>query len=140
MRRLLLFFFLIAGTTAYSQSFYGRTTGRMPYLNYGLGEDRLGGAKMAYLDSNVLVKVVDSNKGDYKVQLSQRHFAYLPKSAFKGDDSIKFLPMYLTSSWKIYGDSAYDYVTVSLPEKLPYRSQQQIDPSRLVVDIYGATS
>lgn len=140
MRRLLLFFFIISSVTASSQSFYGRTKGRLPYLNYGLGEDRLGGAKITYLDSNVLVKVVDSNRGDYKVQLSAQHSAYLPKTAFRRDDSVKILPMYLTGSWRVWGDSLYDYVSVGLPEKLPYRSLQQIEPSRIVVDIFGAVS
>ncbi|MDB5207909.1 MAG: N-acetylmuramoyl-L-alanine amidase [Flavisolibacter sp.] len=140
MKRLLLFILLIAGTATYAQPFYGRTTGRLPYLNYGLGEDRLGGAKMTYLDSNVLVNVVDSVKGDYKVQLSKAHFAYLPKSSFKRADSVKLQPFYVTNSWRVWGDSAYDYVSVSLTEKLPYRSFQQIDPSRIVVDIYGVAS
>jgi N-acetylmuramoyl-L-alanine amidase len=140
MRRLLLFTWFITTITTYSQSFYGRTAGRLPYLNYGLGEDRLGGAKMGYLDSNVLVKVVDSVKDDYKLQLSQNHFAYLTKTAFKKDDSIKLQATYLTSSWRVWGDSLYDYVNISLTEKLPYRSLQQIDPSRIVVDIFGAVS
>lgn len=140
MKQLLLFICTIAAITTYSQPFYGRTTGKLPYLNYGLGEDRLGGAKMSYLDSNVLVKVVDSVKGDYKLQLSANHVAYLPKVSFKSDTSIKLKPFYLTNSWKVWGDSAYDYVSVSLTEKLPYRSQQQIDPAKLVVDIFGVTS
>ncbi|RYZ53919.1 MAG: N-acetylmuramoyl-L-alanine amidase, partial [Sphingobacteriales bacterium] len=135
-----LLFLLAATTASYAQSFYGRTAGRLPYLNYGLGEDRLGGAKMGYLDSNVLVKVVDSSKGDYKVQLSAQHAAWLPKSAFRRDDSVKVLPMYLTGSWRAWGDSLYDWVSIGLTEKLPYRVQQQIKPSRLVVDIFGAVS
>jgi N-acetylmuramoyl-L-alanine amidase len=48
--------------------------------------------------------------------------------------------MNLTGSWRVWGDSLYDYVTVGLPEKLPYRSQQQVEPSRIVVDIFGAVS
>lgn len=139
MTRLVIFFLLLT-TAASAQPFYGRTTGPLPYLNYGLGEDRLGGAKMTYLDSNVLVKVIDSVKADYKVQLSKNHFAYLPKACFKTDTAIRLQPFYLTNSWKVYGDSACDYVNVSLSEKLPYRSFQQINPARLVVDLFGATS
>ena len=51
----------------------------MPFLNYGLGEDRLGGAKMTFLDSNVVLKVVDSVQGNYKVQISKYHSAYIDK-------------------------------------------------------------
>jgi len=122
------------------QAFYGRTTGRLPYLEYGLGDDRLGGAKMTYLDTNVLMKVTDSVGTDYKVQLSNHHVAYLPKQNFKGDTSIRLQPYYLTGSWRVWGDDQYDYVTVSLPERLPYRSIQQINPSRIVIDVFGATS
>ncbi len=52
----------------------GKTTGPLPFLECGLGDDRLGGAKMTYLDSNVVMKVVDSVKDDYKVQLSNLHY------------------------------------------------------------------
>ncbi len=131
---------LLLCTHICAQNFYGRTVGRLPYLNYGLGEDRLGGAKMTYLDSNVLVKVVDSVKNDYKVQLSQNHFAYLPKANFKHDSSVKLQPYYLTSSWRVWGDDRYDYVTIALSEKLPYRSMQDISPSQLIVDVFGAVS
>jgi N-acetylmuramoyl-L-alanine amidase len=127
--------------TTHAQSYItGRTTGRLPYLEYGTGDDRLGGAKMTYLDTNVMVKVIDSTGDDYKVQLSKQHSAYLPKTNFKRDTSIKLKPDYLTASWRVSGGDKYDYVTVALPEKLPYRSQQQICPSRLVVDIFGAVS
>jgi N-acetylmuramoyl-L-alanine amidase len=133
---LLCLSFIFAG----AQEFYGRTTGRLPFLEYGLGDDRLGGAKMTYIDSNVLVKVVDSVKDDLKVQLSAHHFAYLSKQSFHADSSVKIQAYYLTSSWKVWGDSAYDYLSVSLPEKLPYRSMQEICPAKITIDIFGATS
>jgi N-acetylmuramoyl-L-alanine amidase len=141
MRTLLLLSLLFPlSFSLQAQALYGRTTGRLPYLNYGLGEDRLGGAKMTYLDSNVLVKVVDSTNDDYKVQLSKAHAAWLPKTSFKKDTTAKLQTSYLTSSWRVWGDSTYDYVSIALPEKLPYNSVQQIDPARLMVDVFGATS
>jgi N-acetylmuramoyl-L-alanine amidase len=118
----------------------GKTTGPLPFLEYGLGDDRLGGAKMTYLDSNVVMKVVDSVKDDYKVQLSNLHYGWLAKTSFKEDSSVRLQPYYLTGSWKVYGDEKYDYVTVSLDERLPYRSIQQINPSKIIVDIFGVTS
>lgn len=140
-----LFFTLLAAsllTVAHSQTtpLSGRTTGRLPYLNYGLGEDRLGGAKMTYLDTGIIVKVIDSSNNDYKVQLSKNHTAYLPKQNWKSDTTIRTLPFYLTSSWRVWGDDRYDYVSIALPERLPYKTVQQIDPSRIVIDIYGVTS
>ncbi|HEU4472792.1 MAG TPA: N-acetylmuramoyl-L-alanine amidase [Flavisolibacter sp.] len=118
----------------------GRTTGALPHLEYGLGDDRLGGAKMTYLDTNILVKVVDSSGSDYKVQLSAHHAAYLPKQYFKTDTAAKPKASYLSASWKVWGDDQYDYVSLSLPERLPYRSFQQVGPSRIVVDVFGVTS
>jgi N-acetylmuramoyl-L-alanine amidase len=145
MLRWLLFttVFLCLKTAAQHESFpflAGKTTGRLPYLEYGLGDDRLGGAKLGYLDTSVIVKVIDSVKDDYKVQLSRNHFAWLPKSGFSPDSAIKLRPFYLTGSWKVFGDDNYDYVTISLDERLPYRSQQRINPSQVVVDIFGVTS
>ncbi|MEY3437085.1 MAG: hypothetical protein RL335_1541 [Bacteroidota bacterium] len=117
-----------------------RTKGAIAYLEYGLGDDRLGGAKMGYLDSNVVLKVVDSIHSDYKVQLSKNHFAYLPKSSVIAAVDIIPKPYYLSSSIKVYGDDKHDYVVINLDEKLPYKSQQVIQPAGLWIDIYGATS
>lgn len=140
MRFFFIAFLSFIGYSGYSQSIYGRTTGALPYLNYGLGEDRLGGAKLTYLDSNILVNIIDSVKGNYKIKLSNNHISYLPKNNFKKDSTIKPQPFYLTSSWRVYGDDKYDYVTVSLSERLPYRSIQEIEPSKIIVDIFGAVS
>ena len=119
-----------------------RTVGKLPFLEYGLGDDRLGGAKMTYLDSGIVMRVVDSADGEYKVQLSKNHAAYISKA------NVELLPhkaprlYYLTSNWRVYGNdtTGFDYVTINLDERLPYRSIQQISPSRIAVDIYGATS
>jgi N-acetylmuramoyl-L-alanine amidase len=137
----LLFFGLNSvAQTSLSTFLTGRTTGDIPYLEYGLGSDRLGGAKMSYLDTNVVLRVVDSVKDDYKVQLSKDHAAWLPKIYFKPDSAIVTKPYYLTSSFLVQGDSVYDYISIALDEQLPYRSQQHINPSKITVDIFGATS
>ena len=54
--------FLRASSQHYlPNSFFVRTTG-WPFLEYGPGDDRLGGAKMTFLDTNILLKVIDSFK------------------------------------------------------------------------------
>src|ERR1035437_799622 len=142
MKKFLLIICTVLSINSFSQNtqqfFFGRTTGKLPFLEYGIGDDRLGGAKMTYLDSNILVKVIDSFKTDYKVQLSKNHTAYIDKRSIIKE--IAGTTNHLTGSWKVYGDSAFDYVTVSLDEKLPYRSIQQIEPSRIVVEIFGVES
>jgi len=136
------FFTLFSIANAQENGSYlaGKTLGKLPFLEYGLGEDRLGGAKMGFLDSNVLLKIVDSSGTDYKVKLSAAHHAYITKSSVEILAGTKFQPYYLSNSWKVYGDSAYDYLTITLDEKLPYHAYQRIEPTRLVVDLYGVTS
>ncbi len=136
---LLLCIHVVAQDTSHKY-FLAKTTGMFPFLEYGLGDDRLGGAKMTYLDSNIIVKVVDSFGIDYKIQLSKYHTAYIDKQSVQRLPGKKPPPYYLTGSWKVFGDDKCDYVTINLDEKLPYRSIQQINPSKIVVDIFGATS
>ena len=145
MIRLLIFIIISHGLQINAQPLSnqflaGRTAGPLPYLEYGLGDDRLGGAKMTYLDTMIAMKVTDSTKDDYKIQLSKYHTAWLPKINFKTDSSLVVRPYYLTESWKVFGDDKYDYISISLDERLPYRSIQQINPSKIVVDIFGVTS
>ena len=136
-----LFLLLQAAAQDTSHNYFSaKTTGVLPFLKYGLGEDRLGGAKMGFLDSGIVLKVVDSFGIDYKVQLSKYHSAWIDKQSVQRLPGKKRAPYYLTGSWKVWGDTAFDYVSISLEEKLPYRSQQQINPSRIVIDVYGATS
>ncbi|MEO8764728.1 MAG: N-acetylmuramoyl-L-alanine amidase [Ginsengibacter sp.] len=144
MRNCLFFLFTFSFFNSFSQNkfpgfFYVKTYDSLPFLKYGLGEDRLGGAKMTYLDSNIILKIVDSFKTDYKVQLSQLHSAYIDKSKVTKAEPPK-QEQHLTDSWRVYGDSVFDYVTIQLDEKLPYKSVQEIDPAKIVVDIFGATS
>lgn len=147
MLRVALFFLLLpAASFAQSQDsvWWGRTTGKMPYMEYGIGDDRLGGAKMGLLDSNVLVKVVDSFHTAYKIQLSQNHSAYMAKANVlllsKQPDIVPVHNPHLSSHIKVYGDTAYDYVDIGLDERLPYHIVQSIEPSRVVLDIFGVTS
>ncbi len=117
-----------------------RSTGRLPALLYGLGEDRLGGAKMGYIDTNVLLRVIDSTKDMYNVQLSKFHTAYIEKPSLKPDSAQTEKAFYLTSSFSVKGDSLFDYAGISMDEKLPYKSYMEINPSRIIVDIFGVQS
>jgi N-acetylmuramoyl-L-alanine amidase len=144
MKKAFLFLFTFCFFHSFSQKkspefFYVKTTDSLPFLKYGLGDDRLGGAKMTYLDSNILLKVTDSFQTDYKVQLSQLHSAYIDKKNVTRTEEVT-KEQHLTDSWKVYGDTLFDYVAIQLDEKLPYRSMMEIHPSEIVVDIFGVTS
>lgn len=116
------------------------TKGRLAHLLYGLGEDRLGGSKIGYIDSLIPLKITGKVNGLYRVQLSRYRSAWIP------DDVVSFLPKgvpdarSLSSSWRVYGDSLFDYVKIALDARLPYQSVQELNPSRIVVDIFGATN
>jgi N-acetylmuramoyl-L-alanine amidase len=143
-----LFAFLLTGQafTLFSQDsiLFARTTGKLPFLEYGIGDDRLGGAKMTYLDSNIMLKIVDSFKTDYKVQLSKYHSAYISKeNVVLLNKQVNRPPAHnthLSAGFRIYGDSSFDYVTINLDERLPYHSFHLINPSRIAIDIFGVTS
>ncbi|RSK37447.1 N-acetylmuramoyl-L-alanine amidase [Hymenobacter metallilatus] len=116
------------------------TKGELAYLNYGLGEDRLGGAKLGYLDSAVVLHLTGRVGNQYRVQLSETQTAWIPQEVVRLLPPGGFVPSSLTGSWSVYGDSVYDYVRLPLTQRLPYRSQLLTEPSRLVVDVFGATS
>jgi len=113
-------------------------------MEYGIGDDRLGGAKMGFLDSNILVKIVDSFNTDYKVRLSSMHYAYIAKSSLvlqgRQTSRTSVHNPHLTGSMRVFGDTASDYVSLSLDDRYPYRSMQLIDPSRVAVDVFGVAS
>ena len=116
------------------------TKGRLAHLEYGLGDDRLGGAKIGYLDSLVQLKVVGKIGSDYKIQLAKNRIAYIPDDLVTLMPKGSFTPASLTGSWSVYGDERYDYINLSLTARLPYQSMQEINPSRIIVDVFGATN
>ena len=132
-----------AQNTGYT-GFWARTAGKLPTLAYGLGEDRLGGAKMGYLDTSVLLKVVDTAKSMFQVQLSKNRFAYIDKQFIVVDTNALDKPLtpfpYTSNSILAKGDSLFDYVSIRLPEKLPYQSWMDINPSKIIIEIFGVTS
>ena len=116
------------------------TTSDLSYLNYGLGEDRLGGAKMGYLDSAVVLHLTGRVGNLYRVRLAETQTAWVPQELVRLLPPGGFVPTSLTGSWRVQGDTVADYVRVPLTARLPYRSQLLTNPARLEVDIFGATS
>ena len=115
-------------------------TGRRTFLNAGLGEDRLGGAKLGYIQAGIRVQVVGKVGRQYKVHLSDAMVGWL------AEDFAQLLPVEtpqprsLVGSISTSGNATEDIVSVSLNQRLPYLADQIVDPPALVVDIFGATS
>jgi N-acetylmuramoyl-L-alanine amidase len=116
------------------------TKGRLAHLEYGLGDDRLGGAKVGYLDSNILLKITGKVGSHYRVQLTKDRTAYIPDELVTMLPRGSFTPESLTDKISVYGDDRYDYVKLALFARLPYQSFQQVNPSRIIVDVFGATN
>ncbi len=114
-------------------------TGQAP-LYYGLGADRLGGAKMGDLDSLVKLEVTGRMNNMYRVRLSEQTQAYIPVNSLRLQQGAHFRPYSLTGSWSVTSDGTYDFVRIGLGERLPYAHIVQQHPTRIVVDIYGAVS
>lgn len=119
----------------------GRTNTNLTNLYYGLGTDRLGGAKRETLDSGVVLRITGQADKLYRVQLTPNQTAYVPTEQVRVDSLTSTSPVastYLTGNWTVSGDSLFDYVAIRLPERLPYQSRQEVDPDRLVLDLFGA--
>ena len=116
------------------------TKGRLAHLEYGLGDDRLGGAKVGYIDSNIVLKITGKVGTHYRVQLARSRTAYIPEELVTLLPKGSFTPESLTDKITTYGDSLYDYVKLNLFAKLPYQSFQLVDPSKIVIDVFGATN
>jgi len=116
------------------------TKGRLSHLLFGLGEDRLGGAKIGYLDSLVQLNVTGKVGSQYKVQLSKYRSAFIDDEYLSFLPKGTFMPESLTTNFRAWGDEKFDYVSIGLSARLPYQSQQMINPSKIVVDVFGATS
>jgi N-acetylmuramoyl-L-alanine amidase len=134
---LLLSTFSAKVQSQYDGYFLARSTGKLTMLSYGLGEDRLGGAKLGYIDTSVLLKVIDSTNDFYQVRLSKLHNVYINKYDLTRDTSTKERSFYLTNSFSVKGDDEYDYVHINIDEKLPYKSWMEINPSKILLEIYG---
>ncbi len=118
----------------------GEVVGRKPFMNVGLGRDRLGGAKLGYIEPGARVNITGMIGGQYRIRLSESLIAWIP------DNFVRLLPAdtpppsSLTGSISVDGTDSTDIVYIGLSERLPYTIDQVSDPTRVHLDIFGATS
>jgi len=118
----------------------GITRGERVYLNFGLGDDRLGGAKLSFIAAGIRLAITGKVNGQYRVALTENQEAWIPTELVELQPAGTFLPFSLTGSWSVYGDEKYDYVVLPLNDRLPYASSQETDPTRIHIDLFGAVS
>ena len=115
------------------------TSGKLPQLAYSTGEDRLGSAKMGYIDTSIVLKVLDTVKNLYQVQLSEFRYAFIEKQyAPSYHDTV--LSTALCESWRVKGDDKVDSVSFSLTGRVAYKSWMEINPSRIRIELYNVQS
>ncbi len=118
----------------------GEVVADKAYLNVGLGTDRLGGARHGYLEEGVKLNIVGKQNNAYKVRLSESLDAWIPTRFVELLDENIPVASSLTGTIRISGNEDSDLIRLTLSEKLPYISYQELDPNKIIVDIFGATS
>ncbi|MFA6440263.1 MAG: N-acetylmuramoyl-L-alanine amidase [Bacteriovoracaceae bacterium] len=115
-------------------------TGKRPFLNAGLGSDRLGGAKLGFLVEGVRAIVTGKVGSQFRVKLGEGMEAWLPQEYALLQPVNTLLPSILTGSVSINGDDSEDVIRIGIGQKVPYTSEQLTDPMAIVVNLFGATS
>jgi N-acetylmuramoyl-L-alanine amidase len=114
--------------------------GKRPFLNVGLGEDRLGGARLGFISTGTIIEINGKIGTQYRVHLSDQMVAWISEEFVKLLPLNTHLPKSLSGAISVTSNDKDDIVTLVLDNKLPYISDQLINPNAIVVDVYGATS
>lgn len=125
-----------ASTMMYQQPrFITSTPGA--YLQYGNGDDRLGGSKMGFIAEDITMKAIGEKGSLYCIRLAPNRIAYINKEytvpAAARTETVN------TGNWTITNTGTSDKVIIRLPRRLPYQYMTDIDPNSITVDIFGAT-
>ncbi len=114
------------------------TTKPGAYLQYGNGNDRLGGSKMGFIDEGITLKAIGERGGLYCVRLSSDRLAYIDKD-YTEPAAAATTGAVNTGSWSVSNAGTKDRVSIALPRRLAYQYRTDIQPSTLIVEVFGAT-
>jgi N-acetylmuramoyl-L-alanine amidase len=101
------------------------------------GTDRLGSAKMGYIDTGIVLRVADTSGGLYTVRLSANRLAYLDMNAGSRVVPANWQPVVTTASWRAKPGVGYDSLSIGLGQKVPYTTHMLLHPARIVLHLYG---
>lgn len=113
---------------------------RRAHLNTGTGTDRLGGARLGFLQRGVRLEVIGREGPHYLVRLSEGLTGYVPVRFTRLLPEGTPLPRVLTGSIHLAGHRDRDVVTLGLPQRLPYIVTMRNDPAVVEIDLFGASS
>jgi len=118
----------------------GVTKGDRPFLYTGLGEDRLGGHKFSIINPGIRLKITGKVNALYRVALTDNLNVWIDTSFVDLQPGEPFMPKSLTGNITVSAEQDYDVVSLALNDRLPYSTTQELEPTRIIVDVYGATS
>ena len=116
---------------------YIKTTGKLPQLAWSTGTDRLGSAKMGYIDTGIIMEVADTIGSLYKIKLSAYRHAFIEKSLVTPIELVMKPAVATAESWRVKGGDGPDSLTINLGRKVAYQSWMETRPSRIVLELYG---
>lgn len=108
------------------------------YMQHGNGSDRLGGSKMSFLTEGIELTADGETGNLYRVALGESDHAYIQKSAVEAGG--RGGAVVNTGSISIANTDSTDRIVVSLPRRLAFYDRAEIDPSTILVTLYGATN
>ena len=108
------------------------------YLQFGNGDDRLGGSKMGFLEAGIPLKAISKTGDLYLIQLSKNRVAYIPQEYVA--ETLEHAQTDNSGSWAISQTDNTDRISISLPSRHAYQSWTQLDPTTICVDIFGVTN
>ncbi|MBR5610416.1 MAG: N-acetylmuramoyl-L-alanine amidase [Bacteroidales bacterium] len=117
-------------------SLYVETT-EGAYFNYGKGADRLGGAKVCFVDAGIPLEVVEEYGNLYKVKVAENKYFHIPKEYTSPIENAPVRDV-TTNNWSVTNMGDFDRVAISLNTKHPYVVRQVLEDKSIVVDIFGA--
>lgn len=117
-------------------SLYVETT-EGAYFNYGKGQDRLGGAKVCFVDAGIPLEVVEEYGDLYKVKVAENKYFHIPKEYTSPIEEAPVRDV-TTNNWSVSDMGDFDRVAISLNAKHPYTVRHELSDKSIVLDIYGA--
>ena len=108
------------------------------YFNSSCGNDRLGGSKMGFIDTNIVLKVKEATQELYKVILSENRYAYIPKEMVA--DTVvaeEATQVCATSSTNTSNQGKFDRIKINLPLRKPYLIRENLNPHQLIIEVFG---
>lgn len=139
--RLILLFTAMGYTNLFAQNeipVFVKTTGKLPQLAWSSGQDRLGSAKMGYIDTGITMEVADTLGRLYKIKLSQNRHAFIEKNLVTPIEVLMKPGVVTSESWRVKGGEGADSLTINLGRRLAYQSWMESGPSRIIIELYGA--